>query len=125
MTQTHTFAGGILGTAAVVELGAFAVHEWRKHKRHDATTSFPAFTEYQTPHGPIFWKPINGGPAPVDAIQLRSDSDGAALFAARAAIHGGWHTGKARDNNQACISYGGREEYIKGAFQVLCGSAAG
>ncbi|KAJ3143132.1 hypothetical protein HK100_009631 [Physocladia obscura] len=102
-------AEGILGTAAAAGLGAFAIHEWRERKRHDASTGMPAFTEYQTSRGPI----------------LGRDSDGAPLFAARASIHGGWHIGKARDGHQACISYGGKEEYIKGNFQILCGAASG
>ncbi|KAJ3026299.1 UNVERIFIED_CONTAM: hypothetical protein HDU68_005900 [Siphonaria sp. JEL0065] len=117
-------AEGVLGTAAVVGLGAFAVHQWRENKRHNAHSNAPAFTQYQSSRGPLFWRSvIPGTPVPQDAIQLGRDVDNAPIFAARAPFAGGWHIGKINGSSQTCyISYGGREETIKQGFEVLCGS---
>ncbi|KAJ3205036.1 hypothetical protein HDU83_001151 [Entophlyctis luteolus] len=115
-------AEGLLGSAAVVGLGAFAMHEWREHKRHDAATGQPAFMQYQSPMGYLCWRQVSGM-IPQDAIQLGRDSDGAPLYAARVPLKGGWQVGKCRDADTACIPYGGKEMYIKSDIQVLCGPA--
>ncbi|KAI9329276.1 hypothetical protein BDR26DRAFT_29245 [Obelidium mucronatum] len=64
-------AEGVLGTAAVVGLGAFAVHQWRENKKHNAQSNAPAFTQYNSSRGPLFWRAIVPGThVPQDAIQL-------------------------------------------------------
>ncbi|KAI9329277.1 hypothetical protein BDR26DRAFT_939441 [Obelidium mucronatum] len=94
----------ILAGAAVVGLGAYAVHNWREKKRHDASSNAPAFSSYQTSAGPVIWRSVTPGTnLPQDALQLGRDTDGSPLYAGRAPIYGGWHIGK-------------------GNFEVLCGS---
>ncbi|KAJ3026300.1 UNVERIFIED_CONTAM: hypothetical protein HDU68_005901 [Siphonaria sp. JEL0065] len=110
--------------AAVVGLGAYAVHNWREKKRHDAAAGAPAFHSYQTSFGEVIWRSVTPGThLPQDALQLGRDADGAPLFAARAPIYGGWHIGKVNGaTGQAYVSYGGKEEEVNGPFEVLCGN---
>ncbi|KAI8614151.1 hypothetical protein BC830DRAFT_1128840 [Chytriomyces sp. MP71] len=115
-------AEGILGAAAAAGLGAFALHEWRKHDKVKNTHA-PAFQQYPTQHGTLEWMRV-GGPLPSNAIQLGRDTDGTPLYAGRAAFEGGWHVGKIH-LNELKIGYGGKEHTIQNGFEVLCGSPHG
>ncbi|KAJ3073722.1 hypothetical protein HDU98_000858 [Podochytrium sp. JEL0797] len=119
-------AEGVIGTAAVVGLGALAMGEWKKQSKHNAQSNAPAFSQYQSSAGPLFWRPVQPGQqSPQDAIQLGRDGDGTPLYAARASVWGGWHVGKANGRGDVYISYGGKEEKIRGAYEMLCGNPRG
>ncbi|KAI8833510.1 hypothetical protein BJ741DRAFT_612289 [Chytriomyces cf. hyalinus JEL632] len=118
-------AGGVLGAAAVLGVGAFAMHEWRETKKV-SNTQAPAFASYNTNHGPLTWIKVTGkkDPLPQNAVQLGRDTDGAPLYAGRAPYEGGWQVGKVRDSD-FYFSYGGKEIAFEGGFEVLCGTAHG
>lgn len=71
------------------------------------------------------WQTVpNGGRVPANAIRAGHEANGQPLYIARAAVEGGYHIGKARDN-VAFIPYGG-EEKVFNSFQVLVsGNAVG
>ncbi|KAJ3064202.1 hypothetical protein HDU99_004541, partial [Rhizoclosmatium hyalinum] len=113
----------LLAGAVAIGAGAFAVHEWREHKRFTADAGRPAYTSYPSPNGPLHWVPHQPNtPPPNDAIVLGKDSDGGPLFAARDNIWGGFHIGKCTRQGHAYISYGGDETQIKNQFEILCGN---
>ncbi|KAJ3135795.1 hypothetical protein HK100_002288 [Physocladia obscura] len=93
---------------------------WRNLNKYNSRSGRPAYSTYESMHGPIIWRVVNGL-LPIDAIQLGRDSDGAPIYAARAPLHGGWHIGKCRNAHSANISYGGNEVQIHNSFEILCG----
>ncbi|KAJ3049526.1 hypothetical protein HDU99_008880, partial [Rhizoclosmatium hyalinum] len=116
-------AEGVLGAGALAGVAAIGIHQWKQHQRYTANAGQPAFTVYQSPRGPLLWRTVSpGGPIPQDAIILGRDSDNGPLYAARASLWGGYHIGKATAHGHVYISYNGKEETVRSAYDVLCGN---
>ncbi|KAJ3070293.1 hypothetical protein HDU98_006687 [Podochytrium sp. JEL0797] len=119
-------AGGLVGTAALAGIGALALNGWKKQQAFNSQSNAPCFSQYQSSQGLLQWRPVcPGQQIPQDSIALGRDSDGTNLYAARAAIHGGWHIGKTNGRGDVYISYGGKELRIKGDYQIFCGPPRG
>ncbi|ORY38225.1 hypothetical protein BCR33DRAFT_741734 [Rhizoclosmatium globosum] len=86
----------LLAGAVAIGAGAFAVHEWREHKRFTADAGRPAYTSYPSPNGPS----TGSSPAKHPSTKRR-------------------HLTR---QGHAYISYGGDETQIKNQFEILCGN---
>ncbi|KAJ3070294.1 hypothetical protein HDU98_006688 [Podochytrium sp. JEL0797] len=116
--KTGAIMGGLLGAAALTS--------WKKNSDYHAQSNAPCFSQYQTSQGILQWRPVFPGQQfPQDAIALGRDSDGTNLYAARAALFGGWHIGKSNGRGGVYISYGGKEHKIKTSYEILCGNPRG
>ncbi|KAJ1560659.1 hypothetical protein HK405_006338 [Cladochytrium tenue] len=119
--------GGVLAGAAVIGVGAFAIHKFSQHhsedqKREQWVAAVTAQTQQEYNAGsPAFWVLTEGNNVPPNAIQIGTDGDGSPLFAGRAYHENGIQIGKVGHKFGMYIPYGGREVPVH-RYQVLCGN---
>jgi len=136
--QQLGLAGGLLGTAAAIGIGAFAIDKYHDSKENKAEIEWGAQNWEQEAHRrqgqyleaikenkplpPLTWVLTEGNSIPQGAIVGGQESDGTPLYIARAYYQQGVHIGKvsAKLKDGCRIPYGGKELSVQ-KYEILLG----
>ncbi|KAJ3139672.1 hypothetical protein HDU90_009173 [Geranomyces variabilis] len=136
--QQLGIGGGLLGTAAALGLGAFAIHEYQENKEEKADeawgaenwladarrrqTEYVAAVKENKDLPPVQWVLTENEHIPSGAIKGGQDAKGNPLYIARAYFDNAIHIGSASTTfkDGAHIAYKGKQREVK-TYEVLLG----